>query len=181
MPPFRLREAAPADAEAIALLHTDSWRRHYRGAYSDSFLDGDILDDRRSVWSDRLAKPSHSATIVATAAGSVTAFVHVIFDADDQWGSLVDNLHVALVQQRRGVGRALLARAAAAVVERAGSRTVHLWVLEQNTAAQRFYSALGGTNVETTLADEPGGTPGRLNGSPKKLRIAWTDASTLCG
>ena len=31
------------DIEAIAALHTDSWRRHYRGAYSDAFLDGDII------------------------------------------------------------------------------------------------------------------------------------------
>ena len=30
------------DANAIAALHADSWRRHYRGAYSDAFLDGDV-------------------------------------------------------------------------------------------------------------------------------------------
>jgi hypothetical protein len=29
---FRLADSA--DAEAIAALHADSWRRHYRGAYS---------------------------------------------------------------------------------------------------------------------------------------------------
>jgi hypothetical protein len=28
-------------------LHADSWRRHYRGAYADAFLDGDVLADRR--------------------------------------------------------------------------------------------------------------------------------------
>ena len=28
----RLRAAAAEDAERIAQLHTDSWRRHYRGA-----------------------------------------------------------------------------------------------------------------------------------------------------
>jgi hypothetical protein len=27
-----MRRAGPADAERVALLHADSWRRHYRGA-----------------------------------------------------------------------------------------------------------------------------------------------------
>jgi hypothetical protein len=31
---LRLRRADPSDAERIASLHTDSWRRHYRGTYS---------------------------------------------------------------------------------------------------------------------------------------------------
>jgi len=30
---LQLRLASPSDAEAIAALHADSWRRHYRGAY----------------------------------------------------------------------------------------------------------------------------------------------------
>jgi hypothetical protein len=44
------RAARPDDAEKVALLHADSWRRHYRGAYADSFLDSDVVADRRSVW-----------------------------------------------------------------------------------------------------------------------------------
>jgi hypothetical protein len=36
------RAAGQDDAHAIAELHADSWRRHYRGAYSDAFLDGDV-------------------------------------------------------------------------------------------------------------------------------------------
>jgi ribosomal protein S18 acetylase RimI-like enzyme len=30
------RQAAASDVVAIARLHADSWRRHYRGAYLDS-------------------------------------------------------------------------------------------------------------------------------------------------
>jgi glutamate dehydrogenase/leucine dehydrogenase/SAM-dependent methyltransferase len=62
---LRLRAAGPGDAENMALLHADSWRRHYRGAYSDAFLDGDVVADRRSVWSSRLSHASGSATVVA--------------------------------------------------------------------------------------------------------------------
>src|SRR6266545_1171398 len=51
---LRFRLASPADAKAVADLHADSWRRHYRGAYSDAFLDGDVVADRLAVWTARL-------------------------------------------------------------------------------------------------------------------------------
>lgn len=178
MTSLKLREAGLADAEEIALLHADSWRRHYRGAYSDSYLDGDVLADRRSVWSTRLAAPDHTATIVVDGDSGVVAFVHVLFDDDDRWGSLVDNLHVTLDRQRTGLGTALLVSAARAVIERATNNAMYLWVLEQNTSAQQFYSALGATNVESATVT---GEPGRITGSPKKLRMTWPDASSLCG
>ena len=40
---LRFRSAEAGDAAAVAGLHADSWRRHYRGAFSDAFLDGDVV------------------------------------------------------------------------------------------------------------------------------------------
>jgi glutamate dehydrogenase/leucine dehydrogenase/GNAT superfamily N-acetyltransferase len=179
-PSSRLRAAGPGDAENMALLHADSWRRHYRGAYSDAFLDGDVVADRRSVWSSRLAAPSRgSATVVAEDDTGLAGFVHVVFDEDSRWGSLVDNLHVAQHRRRTGLGTALLSHAAQAVVERATGNALYLWVLEQNTAAQEFYRAMGGIRVEKASVSPPGGVPARLAGSPTKLRFTWPDASLL--
>jgi GNAT superfamily N-acetyltransferase len=177
----RFRAAVPGDAEEVALLHADSWRRYYRGAYADSFLDGDVVADRRAVWSSRFAVPANSLTIVAAEDIGLAGFVHVIFDDDDTWGSLVDNLHVVHNRHRTGLGSALLVRAAAAVADRAVGKSVHVWVLEQNTAAQRFYHALGGASVEKAPVLPPGGVPGRLNGSPGMLRFVWPDAASLAG
>ena len=51
---------------AIAGLHADSWKRHYRGAYLDSFLDGDVIADRMADWTDRLSRPGPDRyTVVA--------------------------------------------------------------------------------------------------------------------
>ena len=173
------RVAGPDDAETVASLHADSWRRHYRGAYSDSFLDGDVVANRRSVWSSRLATPANSMTVVAECDTGPAGFVHVVFDDDDRWGSLIDNLHVIHGRQRTGIGAALLTRTAEAVAERATGKSMYLWVLEQNTAAQQFYRAFGGTCVEKATVSPPGGVPARLNGSPNKLRITWPDVSLL--
>ncbi|MCQ4214603.1 GNAT family N-acetyltransferase [Streptomyces longispororuber] len=175
-----LRPAGPADAEAVALLHADSWRRHYRGAYVDAFLDGDVVADRRAVWTARLgAEPAHGVTVLAEDAAGLVGFVHVVLDHDGRWGSLVDNLHVTNDRRRGGTGTVLLGRAAAAVAERAAGPALYLWVQEQNEAARRFYRAMGGTVVETAPIEPPGGVPQWLNGAPRKLRVAWPDVRSV--
>jgi ribosomal protein S18 acetylase RimI-like enzyme len=179
--PVHYRPATPLDVGAVAGLHADSWRRHYRGAFSDAFLDGDVLADRLAVWTDRLGhrpdpasgEPPGSQTVVAEDDGVVIGFAHTLFDHDPTWGALLDNLHVSHDRQRSGVGRVLMSRSAAAVGDREPSTGLYLWVLEQNTAAQGFYRALGGHCVERGLASPPGG------GSPARYRFAWPHPAVL--
>jgi GNAT superfamily N-acetyltransferase len=173
------RSAGVDDAERIAVLHADSWRRHYRGAYADSFLDGDVAADRRAVWQARLAVPTDTETILAEHGDRLVGFIHVVFDDDPQWGSLVDNLHVVHERRRTGIGTRLLANGARAVTQRAASNAMYLWVLRQNSAAQQFYRTHGATCVETATVSPPGGDPTRLNGAPDKLRMAWSDVATF--
>jgi ribosomal protein S18 acetylase RimI-like enzyme len=177
----QLRLARRADAPRIARLHAESWRRHYRGAYADAFLDGDVEAERRREWSRRLQGPDHgrAATILAEQGGSLLGFVHVIFDDDPTWGALVDNIHVAFATQRSGLGRRLMAAAAEAVTERDAESGLYVWVLEQNAPAQAFYEARGGTCVERAPAVAPGGVAGRLAGAPLKLRYVWPKAQSL--
>jgi GNAT superfamily N-acetyltransferase len=171
--------AASGDSGRIAALHTQSWRRHYRGAYADAYLDGDLLTERTRVWSARLASPGGTATIIAESAGRLVGFVHIVLDADPRWGSLVDNLHVDHLKHRSGVGTRLMGYAARAVLADAGSPALHLWVLQQNERAQEFYRASGGTPVETGIAAAPCGDPALLNGTPAKYRMFWPDATRL--
>jgi ribosomal protein S18 acetylase RimI-like enzyme len=175
----RIRPAQAPDADSVARLHADSWRRHYRGAFADSYLDGDLDSDRRAAWSGRLARNEGAATVLAELDGRLLGFVHVVFDDDPTWGSLVDNLHVVHDQHRGGIGRRLMAHAAKAVVDGAANPTMHLFVLEQNVAAQQFYQAIGGVCVERRPTAPPQGVPGNLSGTPSSLRMAWLDASTL--
>lgn len=174
-----IRRGGPADAEAIAGLHAASWRRHYRGAYADAYLEGDIDAERLGVWTQRLSSQDRSTrTLLAEADGAFVGFVHVVFDEDPEWGSLVDNLHVVWRRKRTGVGSRLMSAAAATVLDRGGGG-LYLWVLEQNTAAQAFYGARGGRCVESRPVPPPGGRPERLNGSPVSLRFAWPDGAVL--
>ncbi|MGH7815158.1 MAG: GNAT family N-acetyltransferase [Candidatus Binataceae bacterium] len=168
------RDATKDDAEAIAALHADSWRRHYRGAFLDSFLDGDVLSDRLTVWRERLAEPRKDCiTVVATSQDSAIGFVHVVLNDHPTWGALLDNIHVTFERKGMGIGGALMREAAQRLLQR-GGRNFYLWVLDQNVAAQHFYANHGGARVETCMRGPfPGG--GRAPGH----RIAWPDARTL--
>ena len=171
----RYREATEHDVSAIAGLHADSWRRHYRGAYLDAYLDGDIVTDRLEVWTTRLTPPRLDRyTVCAEAEGDVIAFAHVVFGHDPTWGALLDNLHVQSNVKRNGIGTRLLSEAALELMRCRPSQPLHLWVLDQNVAAQSFYEARGGTRVESTLRGPfPGG------GSAMGHRYFWPDPSRL--
>jgi hypothetical protein len=72
---LQFRPAAASDAEAIANLHADSWRRTYRGTFSDSFLDGDVVADRLATWTERLRERNpRYCTIVAQDQSSLVGF-----------------------------------------------------------------------------------------------------------
>jgi hypothetical protein len=74
---LRFRSAEAGDAAAVARLHADSWRRHYRGAFSDAFLDGDVAGYLLAVWTERLGGPDPQArTIVAELGGEVVGLAH---------------------------------------------------------------------------------------------------------
>src|ERR1044072_2229142 len=107
--PYQLRAAHPGDAEAIAALHTDSWRRTYRGMMPDAFLDGGALENRRRVWRGRLAASgADQCVVVADAVDRIVGFVCVFAREDEGWGAYIDNLHVVHDWKGRGVGRELM-------------------------------------------------------------------------
>jgi ribosomal protein S18 acetylase RimI-like enzyme len=144
MTPIQYRAAQPSDAAPIGRLHADSWRRHYRGAYSDDYLDGDVGEERTVVWTERLSHPgADHYTIVAERDGLILGFAHTRLDEDLTWGALLDNLHVSFELKRQGVGRVLMAETALVLGQRRPTGGLYLWVLKQNTAAQAFYSAQG--------------------------------------
>ncbi len=169
------REATEHDAGAIAALHADSWRRHYRGAYLDSYLDGDVVADRLEVWTNRLAPPRlDQYTVVADCRGEICGFAHTVFDHDPRWGALLDNLHVRSDLKGSGIGTRLLSEAALGLLRHRAPAPMHLWVLDQNKAAQTFYDARGGTRVDSALRGPfPGG------GSAVGHRYFWPEAALL--
>jgi ribosomal protein S18 acetylase RimI-like enzyme len=169
-----LRSAVMSDAKEIALLHADSWRRTYRGTLRDDFLDGDVVQNRLSVWNERLTAPrANQFVVVAEEDNVLQGFVCAFGDDDATWGSLVDNLHVRHDQKGRRIGTSLMRAVGAWGVVHYPRAGVYLWVLEANHAARGFYKRLGATNEGLVMKESADG------GSAANLRYAWSSPAAL--
>jgi ribosomal protein S18 acetylase RimI-like enzyme len=167
-----LRQAAIEDADRIALLHAESWRRTYRGMMRDDFLEGDVVQDRLSAWRERLSSPAQNQLVVVAEGGGgvMLGFICVLGDDDTRWGSLVDNLHVRHDVQTQGIGRQLMREAAEWAAATYPGRGLYLWVMQANQNAQRFYERLGGINQGAEVREDAG------RGEAHVFRYAWPDA-----
>ena len=150
MNPLIFKSATESDAEAIASLHTESWRDIYRGILPDSYLDRQVADERANFWRSRFSslESDRFLVVLTEATEELVGFACVLLDADPQWGARLDNLHVLPKWRNRGVGRLLLGRATQWAMSSEPGWSIHLWVFEANIGARRFYDALGGEVVE---------------------------------
>lgn len=165
-----IRLADAGDAEAVAMLHARSWRSAYRGIYPDAYLDGELDEDRRRLWTARLGGGGFRV-LVAEDGATLLGFAGFAPDPHPDWGVLLDNFHVDPDRKGLGIGRILFAAGAGDVLARDTETGIHLFVYAANAAACRVYDRLGGRVVER-LDDPPGGLPGQA-----ELRYHWPAAA----
>jgi GNAT superfamily N-acetyltransferase len=169
-----IRVAEPADADLIAQLHARSWHTAYRGILSDDFLDGPLLADRRALWRARFAELDRTdqMVLVDEQGGKIQGFACAFLDADPDWGTLLDNLHVVPECKGKGLGRELMAEVASRLLELKRTR-LHLWAFEQNHAARRFYERLGGVITTSHAESAPDGR------EVNAVRYCWSDLANV--
>jgi GNAT superfamily N-acetyltransferase len=155
---YLVRPGTADDTQAIAALHAESWRSAYRGLVPDDVL-GDGLDaERLQFWRDRFASPSPERRVVFAAVQDQTlvGFACVLADADPAHGPLLDNLHVKPGWRGRGIGARLLHEARSWSRAIAPGQPMHLWVLEGNAPARRFYTGQGGVESDQRVEHSGG-------------------------
>ena len=85
---LQYREATIADIEQITFLHADSWRRHYKGIWSNEFLDNAVYQDRLDIWRNRLQSPAQNQyTLLAIMENKLQGFACIYTDDDPVFGS----------------------------------------------------------------------------------------------
>lgn len=127
-PDWRIADAAPTDAPAIAALFAAS-----RAAAMPWLPVIHTPEEDRAFFAGVIA--SHRVRIVREA--DLLGFAA----ARPGW---IDHLYVAPEARRRGIGAALLADALT------GAAETHLWAFQQNTAARAFYRRFGFEEAELT-------------------------------
>lgn len=168
-----LRAAVLGDVERIAALHVASWRQHYRGILPDDYLDLRAWDERLHMWRRRFAATQPPWVRLALWHGEAVGFVCLLPDQEPERGVYLDNLHVLSGQQGRGVGRALMAAAAAEAMRIAPGRPLYLWVYQANQAACGFYRSLGGAASVSCEVETAAGNRAQA------LSYQWDDPSSL--
>ncbi|MCS3803166.1 GNAT superfamily N-acetyltransferase [Chromobacterium alkanivorans] len=171
--PLRLRAATALDAERIAALHVASWQQHYRGILPDDYLDQGAAAERLAMWRRRFAASETLWVRLALWRGEPVGFVCLLPDEAPERGVYLDNLHVLAGQQGRGIGRALMAAAAAEALRVAPGRPLFLWAYQANRDACGFYRALGGAESAPCEVDTAGGRRALA------LSYQWDDPSCL--
>lgn len=144
------RTASKKDALAIAKLHAKSWQQNYRDAFSDDFLDHEVIKERQTVWQKRLGDPPQNQFVqVAEINASIVGFLCGYINDHPKYGTLIDNLHVSSEYIGQRIGEQLMAGAATFLIRRDENASMYLWVLVSNLKAIKFYERIGGKAVET--------------------------------
>lgn len=166
---FTVRPVRADDGPVLADLHVRSWRSAYRGILSDAFLDNDVVEERRTVWSARMVEwnPARSFAEIAEIDGMPGGFVCVMRDIGPEHGVLLDNLHVLPERRGGGIGRRLLVDAARWVADRCPGSPMYLTVYFANENARAFYGRMGGIASEPYDEREHDGRTHRV------LRFIW--------
>ena len=97
----------------------------------------------------------------------LVGFACVLADADPEHGPLLDNLHVKPGWRGQGIAL-LLDKSRGWSRSIAPGQPMHLWVLEGNAPARRFYRNQGGVEEERR-SEERGGM------TISVLRCSWRD------
>jgi ribosomal protein S18 acetylase RimI-like enzyme len=144
-----VRDAVPADAEAIARVHIATWQAAYPHVFPEERLRAleEGRERRTTWWTETIeAYEPRAHTLVAVTDAGLVGFIDVRptrdQDADsDRIGELTA-IYVDPEAWGTGAGRRLMAEA----LERlraSGFEAATLWVLEDNPRARRFYEAAG--------------------------------------
>lgn len=163
-PPPTIRPATPADAPAIARIHTTSWRETYAGLLPDEFLDrmtGEEMRERREISWERTISQMLETVLVAEQDGEVVAFASA-GPARDHPGFEMElmTLYALKSAQGRGLGRALFTEIVQ-TLKADGFQNLALWVLDANPT-RGWYLRQGGREAGE-----------KTEGQLREVRIVW--------
>jgi ribosomal protein S18 acetylase RimI-like enzyme len=130
-----IRQGAPEDAEAIARVQVETWQVAYAHALPQDQLAALSVEGRAVM--HRRHPP-----IVAEVDGKVVGFVAVGPTHDEEGDGELYAIYVHPRHWTTGVGRELMLAGEERLRE-LGHREAHLWVLDDNPRARRFYEAAG--------------------------------------
>lgn len=147
---MRFRRAEVSDAAAIARIHVGTWRTSYPGIVPETHLASLSYERSELQWSAVTANPDveRCVYVAEDRACGVVGFASAGPEqsSDSSYSGELYAIYLLAGYQRHGIGRKLTAAVAGRLLE-AGTGSMLVWVLAENSLARRFYESLGGEFV----------------------------------
>jgi len=162
-----IRKARPSDAESVARIYVESWRDTYPLVLPARLLSGMTVEGQSARWRNAIAIAAREAVYVAEDKDRIVGMTSMGRARDSGLGydAEIYTLYVDPMLTGRGIGRALLGGAFAALAERGHTRCV-IWAHAGNPA-RFFYEAMGGKPIaERTTSMMGVGVP--------EIAFGWT-------
>jgi len=166
-----IRPARDSDRDAIAAIHTESWRDTYRDVLPDDLLDGALGNIMVDRWKTQEIADRDVVLVAQADDGEILGFAATW--VEEQGRGYIDNLHVRSSARSQGLGRAMLRETALRLLHH-GVPSGYLHVVASNKRARSLYMRLGGElgpvedkNLYGTIVPNQ--------------RIDWSDLSILAG
>ncbi|WP_440118921.1 N-acetyltransferase family protein [Paenibacillus sp. QZ-Y1] len=148
---MQIRAAREGDAEAIAYVHTESWKTTYRGLIPDDFLDHLTTESRLSQWQQTIRSGERDQILVVAeqSDGKIVGFACGGREREGKlpYDSELYAIYLLREVQQKGIGQQL-ARYIVRYLHSLNMHSLIIWALERNSAC-RFYEKMGGTPVQT--------------------------------
>ncbi len=149
-----LRLATIKDSAKLAELHVAAWKETYRGIVPDEMLASLSVERRTTAWHKILGEPAGSSSTVTHVMTVGPDFAGFASSGPQRSAEIeqigydgeISAVYVRRSFQKRGLGRWLMAAAAASLQDR-GFEAASLWVLQDNLQARQFYEHLAGQIV----------------------------------
>lgn len=148
---INIRFANEQDAEIIATIHVASWQKIYRGHIPDAVLDNISVKERYQMW-HALIK-NNVKILVIEKNKKIVGFASLCASRDDDTNQKncgeISAIYLNPDVWHQGLGKQLCQRVFVEL-KKMGFNEVILWVLKENTQANRFYESIGFIATEDT-------------------------------
>jgi len=143
-----IRKATSADAEGIASVQVDAWRKAYRNFIDTASLDTMSKPDRAEKFLALISAPDKFCFVAEDDEGLIAGFVAggPAHSGGGRYKHEIYSFYVHPSRQKEGIGK-LLFLAATGYCKRNGGKNLLLWTLKENPY-QAFYVKMGGKRGE---------------------------------
>lgn len=168
--------ATPADAAELGHVHVQAWREAYPGIVPAAVLAALDPAERAAMWT-RVLTAGEAVWLARDQTGTLQGFAAAGAQREPEilpFPGEIYAVYLLRAAHRQGLGRRLMAQAARHLLAQ-GHHAASLWVLDGNTTAAAFYTALAGRIVHHRPLPDRRDWPGT------ETAYAWDDLRTLLG